>query len=220
MVKPMEKIAHIIEKRYNCKIRIIQGASQDLYDALKLAKKGDLYLPGSNSYRTKFLHEGYLLDAEYIGVNKAAIFVQKNNPLHIKSLDDFKNTHLNIILANSQSGSIGKNTKKILEKFGGIDFFDTVFDSAIEIGTDSTDINNAFKLKNADIAINWKATAFFKENKPYISIVNINKKYAPSKKLVINLLSFSKYPIISKTFMKYAKSQEGQQIMEQYGFGE
>jgi molybdate transport system substrate-binding protein len=218
MVKPMKKIAYIIEKKYDCKIRIVQGASQDLYDALKLSKRGDLYLPVSSSYRKKFLHEGYLLDGVYIGINEAAIFVQKNNPLHIKSLDDFRNTHLNIILANSQNSSIGKNTKKILEKFGGIKFFDSVFDSATEIGVDSADINKALKLKNADIAINWRASAFFKENKPYISIINIDEKYAPSKKLVLNLLSFSKYPIISKAFMKYAKSKDGEKIMKQYGF--
>ena len=80
MVKPMKVIATHIEKTHNCKIKIIQGGSKDLYQSLSFSKKGDMYLPGSDSYRKKNLKYGYLLDGQYIGFNQAAIFVQKGNP--------------------------------------------------------------------------------------------------------------------------------------------
>ncbi len=218
MVKPIKEIAKIIEERYNCEIKISQGGSKDLYDSLKYSKIGDLYLPGSDSYRKKNLKDGFLLDAEYIGFNKAAIFVQKGNPKNIKSLQSLLDENIATILCNPKSGSIGKNGKKVLIAFGGEDFFDDAFDVATEIGTDSRNINKAIIDKRADMSINWRATGFFPENKEYITVIDIDDKYAPKKKLVLNLLSFSKHPKIAKAFMEFASSKEGKEIMKKYGF--
>jgi len=218
MVKPIQEIVKIIEKKYDCNIEISQGGSKDLYNSLSYSKMGDLYLPGSNSYREKHLEDGYLLDSVYIGFNKAAIFVQKSNPRNIKKLEDLLNPDLLSILCNPNSGSIGKTTKKLLIKYKGEDFYDDAYDNAIEIGTDSRNLNKALIDKNADLTINWRATAYWNENNKYIDIIKIDDIYAPKKKLVISLLSFSKYPDIAKALMKFASSDEGKDIMKKYGF--
>lgn len=218
MVKPMAEIAKIMEKRYNCDIKIIQGGSKDLYQALAFAKKGDLYLPGSDSYRKNNLKDGYLLDAKYVGFNQAAIFVQKGNPKNIKNLDDLLDENIATSLCNPKSGSIGRMTKKTLVKYKGEDFFYDAFDLAVEIGTDSRNLNKALIDKKVDMSINWRATAFWEENSKYIDIVEIDEKYAPKKKLVLNLLKFSKHPAIAKKFMEFAASAEGEAIMKRYGF--
>ncbi len=218
MVKPIKEMTRIIEKRYNCIIKISQGGSKNLYSSLKLSKKGDLYLPGSDSYRKKNLKDGYLLDAKYIGFNKAAIFVQKGNPKRIKNLNSFLDENIATIICDPKSGSIGKNGKKVLVAFGGEEFFDDVFDATVEIGTDSRNLNKALIDKRADMTINWRATGFWPENKNFIDVIEIDDKYAPKKKLVINLLSFSKYPKIAKNLMKFAASKDGQAIMKKYGF--
>jgi len=218
MVKPMSEIAKIIEKKHNCKIQIIQGGSKDLYQALKFSKKGDLYLPGSESFRKNNLKDGYLLDKQYIGYNQAAIFVQKNNPKKIQYLDDLVNEKFTTILCNPNSGSIGKMTKKILIKYKGEEFFEDAYDIATLIGTDSRNLNKALIDNKVDVTINWKATGFWPENKRYIDMITIDEKYAPRKKLVLNLLSFSNHPNIAKSFMQFASSTEGQLIMKRYGF--
>lgn len=218
MVKPMTEIAKIIEKKYDCEIQIIQGGSEDLYQSLAFSQKGDLYLPGSESYRIINLKDGYLLDSVYIGYNQAAIFVQKGNPKGIKVLDSLLDESINTTLCNPDSGSIGKMTKTVLTKYQGEDFFYDAFDVALEIGTDSRNLNKALIDKKVDMTINWKATAFWEENKNYIDIVEIDEKYAPKRKLVLNLLKFSEHKDIAKAFMDYAASTEGQEIMQRYGF--
>ena len=218
MVKPMKEIAKIIEKKHHCNIKISQGGSKDLYESLKFSKKGDLYLPGSDSYRINNLKDGLLLEGIYIGYNQASIFVQKNNPLNIKNLDDFLNEDFNSILCNPQSGSIGRMTQKIFSKYKSIEFFEDAFDNAVEIGIDSRNINQALISKRVDLAINWKATAFWYENSKYIDVIQIDEKYAPKKKLVINLLKSSKHKDIAREFMNYASSAKGQEIMHKYGF--
>ena len=218
LVKPIQKIANIIEKKHNCTIKIIQGGSKNLYKMLKLSKKGDLYLPGSDSYRKKNLKDGLLLDGQYIGFNKAAIFVRKNNPKKIKDLTPFLDENIATAICDSTKGSIGKMTKKLLLKFKGEEFYEDVFDATVMIGTDSRNLNKALRDKDIDMTVNWRATGFWKENSPFINVVEIDNKYAPKKKLVINLLSFSKHKNIAKDFMKFAASKEGQQIMKNYGF--
>ncbi|MBS9782745.1 MAG: substrate-binding domain-containing protein [Arcobacter sp.] len=218
MVKPMSEIARIIEKKYNCIIKIIQGGSKDLYESLAFSKKGDLYLPGSDSYRKNNLKDGYLLDGKYIGYNQAAIFVQKGNPKKIKDLESLIDESIGTILCNPQSGSIGRMTKKILMKYNGKEFFEEAYDYTVQIGTDSRNLNKALINKKIDMTINWGATGFWPENKKYIDIIKIDEKFAPKKRLVLNLLSFSKYPEIAKSYIDFAISQEGQNIMKKYGF--
>lgn len=218
MVKPMKEISKIIEKKYNCNIKISQGGSKDLYDSLKFSKKGDLYLPGSDSYRKKNLKDGYLLDAKYVGFNQASIFVQKGNPKNIKKLDDLVNEDLAVVLCDPNSGSIGKMTKKVLKKYKGEEFFEDSYDNAVEIGTDSRNLNRALIEKRADVTVNWRATAFWPENFTHMDVIDIDEKYSPKKRLLINLLSFSENKEIAKALMDYAASPEGREIMKRYGF--
>ncbi len=215
MVKPMQEIAKVIEKRHNCTIKIIQGASQDLYDSLKFSKKGDLYLPGSDSYRKKNLKDGLLGESVLIGYNQAAIFVQKGNPKKIKDLDSLANENIAVILCDPKAGSIGRMTKKILISYKGKEFFETAYENCVEIGTDSRNLNDALFKKRADVTINWKPTA---SRQKFLDTIKIDEKLAPKKRLVINLLTFSKYPDIAKALMHFSSSKEGQEIMRKYGF--
>lgn len=218
MVKPITEMAKIIEDKYNCKIKISQGGSQDLYDSLKLSKKGDLYLPGSENYINANKKDGYFSDKVYIGHNQAALFVHKGNPLKIKGLEDLTNEDIGSILCNPDSGSIGKMTKKLLISYKGEDFFEESYDNTVEIGTDSRNLNNALIDNRADITINWKATALWSHNSKYIEVLPISEEFAPKKNLYINLLRFSKNKKIARAFMKFAISKEGQAIMKKYGF--
>ncbi len=218
--KPITQISKIVEEKHNCTIYIKKGGSKNLYDILKSKKVGDLYLPGSNAYRKKNIEDGLLLDSQYIGLNKAAIFVQKGNPKGIKNLNDLLRKDINTILCNPYSGSIGKTTKKLLTTYKGRDFLEDAYDRAADIGTQSKMINNALINKKMDLAINWRATSFWTDNRKYIDIIDIDDKISPKKKLVINLLSFSKNPVIAKDLMKIAASEQGQAIMKKYGFWE
>lgn len=218
MIKPIKEMAKIIEEKYNCKIKISQGASKDLYEALKYSKVGDLYLPGSDSYRKNNLKDGLLIDAVKIGYNKAAIFVRKDKNNKNISLEEFVNTSLSSILCSESAGSIGRETRKILENFKGEDFYYDAYDTAVEIGTDSRNLNRALIDKRADITINWRTTAFWDENNKYIDIIEIDEKYANKKELKISLLKFSQNKEIAKAFIDFAASKEGQEIMKKYGF--
>jgi molybdate transport system substrate-binding protein len=218
MVKPITEIAKIVEKKHNCKIRITQGGSKDLYASLSSSKIGDLYLPGSEGYRNKNLKDGFLKDGVYVGYNQAGLIVQKGNPKGIKAdLKELTNDKYNVVLCNPDSGSIGKHTKSILKKLDR-QLYQDAYSNTMSLGTDSRTLNNSIKNKDADLTVNWLATAYWAGNKEYMDVIRLDSKVAPKKKLIINLLSFSKHPDIAKDFMNIASSKVGKDIFLKYGF--
>lgn len=216
MVKPVYEIAKIFEEKHNCKIKILQGGSQDLYDSAKMSQQGDLYLPGSLSYRTKHIDEGLLLDGKFVGYNKLAIVVKKGNPKNIKaSLDSVTDENLRVVLGNEDSGSIGKATKKVLTKYGN---YEDAILNTIFLAPDSRNLSKALKEDKADVILNWYATSFWDDNKSSLEAIAIDEKYAKKAKLVFNLLKSSQNKELAKKFMDFAASKEGKQIFYKYGF--
>lgn len=216
MANPIKEIARNFEKQHGVKITITQGGSEDLYQSLKSTQKGDLYLPGSFSYRKKHLDEGLLLDFVNLGYNQAAILVAKGNPKNIQAkLEDLLRKDVLLVIGSPESGSIGRETKNILEKQK---LYSQALNSAVYLTSDSRTLNHALKKGEADVIINWKATAFFTNNKDVIEAIALPQDVAKPKLLAMNLISFSKYPDLAKQFMSYAASEQGNQIFKKYGF--
>lgn len=217
MVKPMTEIINNFEKMNpNVNIIITQGGSQDLYNSLNASRKGDFYLPGSSSYRTKNIQDGLLGEYVTLGYNKAAIVVKKGNPKgftnDLKALIDTKHA---IGICNPESGSIGRMTKTILDKVG---IYDEVYKKQTLLTTDSRNLIKAIKEGDVDVVMNWRTTALWPENRDVVEAIDLAEEYAPKQELQLIMLTFTKEPEISKDFLKYASSTEGKEIFTQWGF--
>ncbi len=216
MVNPVKEIAALLEPQLGVHFVITQGGSEDLYQSLKAAGKGDIYLPGSASYREKHLAEGLLGDYKHVGYNQAALFVRKHNPLHLTDdLSQLADEKLKVVIGEPDSGSIGRETRRILQSAG---IYDQVRQNSVYLATDSRNINYSLKSGDADISINWRATGFFNENSAEISVIDLSADIAKPKKLLMNLLVFSQYPEKARVLMDYAASAEGQAIFRKHGF--
>jgi molybdate transport system substrate-binding protein len=215
MIKPLSEIAAVIEKREDIKISIIKGGSGNLLKSFKFNRQGDLYLPGSESYIRQAMAEGFISKTVHVGYNKAAMMVREGNPKGIQhSLDALKDPSLYIVIGNPDSGSIGKETKKILTSAG---IFKDAMSNAKELTTDSKRLIEVLKNGEADLIINWHATATWPENSDLIDPLPIDERYASKKRLVLGLLVTSKHPEIATKFMDYAASEEGRRIFDRYG---
>lgn len=215
MITPMTRIAEYIEKEHNCKIHIIKDGSGNLLKAIKTNMIGDLYLPGSDSYIKTCLKEKLVTETLHVGYNKAAMMVQKGNPKKITAdLNNLAKEKYYVAIGNPKSGSIGKEAKKILTKKG---IFDKVLANTRRLTTDSKDLINVLKSKEADLVINWFATSTWQQNEPYVDVLPINEKYAKKKKLVLGLLKTSTHPEIARSFMRYASSEKGRALFNKYG---
>lgn len=216
MVHPMHEIAMIFEQENNCKVTLLQGGSEDLYQSLKSSKQGDLYLPGSDSYRTKHFGDGLLSSYVFVGYNQLALLVKKDNPKNIPAdLGVLSDKDIAVSIGNAESSSVGKHGKRVLDKFG---IYDEVLYNTVEISSDSRTMNNLLRSGAVDVILNWRATAFFDENRDEIQALDLDASVAPKNRLLINLCNTSMNKDLAVAFMKLAASERGQQIFYKYGF--
>lgn len=216
MVKPINELVENFEKTNDCKIKILQGGSQDLYDSIKSSQVGDLYLPGTLSYRDKYLSEGLLLDGKFVGFNKLSLVIKKGNPKNVKaSLEELTNEDYKVVLGNDQSSSVGKASKKVLLE---ADLYKKAILNSIFLASDSRNLIEAIKSNDADLVLNWHATTFWDNNENFVEAIELDDKSSAKSKLVLNLLKTSQNPDLTKKFMEYAASEEGRMVFKKYGF--
>jgi molybdate transport system substrate-binding protein len=217
MIRPMREIADVIEEQENIKVIIIKGGSGNLLRSIEINDVGDLYLPGSASYIENAKEKDLIVETELVGYNRTALMVQKGNPLHLdNSLLNLLNPAYSVVIGNPDSGSIGKETRRILQERG---IYDAVLQNTRELTTDSKDLVLALVDKRADLVINWYAVSTWDENVIYMDVIPINAELAPPKKLILASLTTAKEPELARIFMDYAISEEGQAFFQKYGFG-
>ena len=216
MVRPINEMGQLFEKENNIKVTVSQGGSEDLYRSLKTARKGDLYLPGEPNYRTKYVGEGLMGDFATIGYNQAALFVAEGNPKSVKAdVKELLRSDLTVVLCSPEQGSIGQETQRVLKS---AHIYDEATAQASALLPDSRTLNLALKKKEADLTLNWRATAFFPDNAAAIDPIDLPTDVAVPQALLLNLLTFSEQPEMAKAFMAFASSEKGQAIMRKHGF--
>jgi len=216
MIQPMQEIAKVIEEERNCVIKLTKGGSGNLLKGIKANQAGDLYLPGGEAYMNICLADGYVHDAVCVGYNVAAIIVPEGNPKNISAdLTRLTNSSCVVVLANPDSGSIGRQANAILEKYN---LLKQVIENRPLLTTDSKDITRMVANGTADLGINWYATTLWPENTGRVDALMIDEQYAPRERLMLGLLSFSRFPEAARRVMEYAVSKEGREIFKKYGF--
>lgn len=216
MVRPMTELAHAFEQKEKIKVTLAQGGSEDLYQSAKKSGQGDLYLPGEPTYRDKHLAEGLLGEVANIGYNQMAIMTAKGNPKKIKGdPEELLREEVTVIIGDAASGSVGQETKRILDSLG---LYQQIVDKALSLSSDSRSLNNAMKKGEADAVMNWRATGFFPDNAAVVDVIDMDPKVAKPQALLLNLLTFSKNQDMARRFMAYAASEQGQTVFRKHGF--
>ena len=216
MVKPMTEIAHLFEQREKVKILIAQGGSEDLYQSAKRSGTGDWYLPGEPTYRDKHQKEGLLGDFVTVGYNQLALVVQKGNPKKVKpDLRELLREDLTIILGNADSGSVGQESKKVLDAAG---IYPKVVKASAFLSPDSRSLMNAMKKGDANLTLSWRATGLFADNIARLDVIDLDTRVARPQALLLIQLKSGKSPELARSFMTLAAGDIGQAIFRKHGF--
>ena len=216
MVRPLNVLVKEFEAKNNVNIEIKQGATGYLYKTIKAEQKGDIFFPGSDSYRIKNQADGLLKDYVFVGYNRLALVIAKGNPKGLSNeLTQLINPEYSVVLSAPESGAVGRAAKALLDQQG---LTKEVYDNVTYFTTDSHRIFNAIQNGDADVAINWYATTKWPETEDYMDAILLPEDIAKPKRLELNLLSFSKKPGLAMQFMQYASSKHGLETFAQYGF--
>ena len=116
---PTEQAAKVFEKKTGIKVDLVFGGSGFVLSQMLLAKKGDIYFPGSSDYMELAKKKGAVIPEteKKVVYLVPAINVQKGNPKGIKSLHDLTRPGLRVAIANPEGVCVGLYAVEIVERF-------------------------------------------------------------------------------------------------------
>jgi len=213
--KPVaEAVKQYQEETFGVPVRIQYGGSGTLLANLQAAKTGDLYLAADISYIDIAREKGVLQEAIPLARMKPVIAVKKGNPKKIDSVEDLLRDDVTLALANPDAASIGKLTKKVLEKTGE---WEAIKQKAKVFKPTVNDILTDVDVGAADAAIVWDANVVQLSEK--LEAVHAKPFDAATKTITIGVLKWTKSAPKALQVARYLQAPEkGGKVFKKYGY--
>lgn len=201
-VKPVvEKVAKQYFEEYGVRVDLQYGGSGTLLSNLRVAKQGDLYLAADKSYINEAKSFGLINETQPLAFMKPVIAVAKGNPKNIKYIKDLFIDSVKVAIANPDAASIGRLTKKMLQK---MQQWDSLEKNISVLMPTVNEVANTIKLGTADAGIIWDATANQYDD---IDAVNVEEFNSFIKNITIGVLSYTEQPTEALKFLRYLSAK-------------
>lgn len=210
---PVAEIAKLYHEKYNVRVDIQYGGSGTLLSNLQIAKKGDLYIAGDDSYLTIAKDKGLIAEIQPLAQMLPVIIVKKGNPKGIKGIEDLSNKQIKVSLGNPGATAIGQLFKEICQKtnsWNAIEANAKVFKPTVN------DIVTDVHIGAVDACVGWDATA-----KQYddLEIISIGNDESIKRTIEVGVLSYSEKATEALKFLRFMSSPEfGNPVFAKHGF--
>jgi len=214
-----EEVVHSFQKMFGIPVDVVFGGSGFVLSQMKLAKKGDLYFPGSSDFMEMAKKAGLVFpeSEKIVTYLIPAINVQKGNPKGIGSLKDLTRDGIRVAIANPEMVCVGTYAVEIVEK-NLIPFEKEKFKKNLVNYTESCEKTaNAIALKAVDAVLGWRVFQYWDPER-------IETIYLKPEEIVrigyipIAVSRFTKNRKVAETFIDFLLSSEGKTIFKTYRY--
>jgi molybdate transport system substrate-binding protein len=208
----------LFETKTGIKVELQLGGSGSLLSSMKIAKTGDIYIPGSPDYLLKANNSGVVslnaTETKILAYLVPAIIVQKGNPKNITSLQDLAKPGIKIGIGDPESVCVGLYAKELLESNN---LWDAVSPNIIT-NAQSCDATAALiPTKAVDAVIGWHV--FYNWNPDKTDIVWINSSQIPKISYIAGAVSvYSQDKASAQSFLDFLSSPGASAIWAKYGY--
>lgn len=211
---PVEELCALFEKETGGTVLPDYAGSEVLLSKIRLAKQGDIYMPGDLHYVEQAKEAGMIVLHRSACYFVPTILVKKGNPKGIQTLEDLVKPGVRLGLGDSSACAIGRKSRKIFEKNG-------ISREKIEANLkfESMTVNELglqIETGSLDAVIVWDAIAvYFREHGEAIAI--------PTEQNVIStvdvgVLSFSGQEETARRFVDLVVSDRGREVFRKHGY--
>ena len=197
----MEAAAREYEARYGVHIEITYGGSGTLLSSLKVANRGDLYLPADESYSDQAQAEGLAREVFALATMSPVVGVARGNPMGIATIADVLNPELRLGLANPEAAAVGRTVRAALKESR---HWESVSKAAAVSKPTVMDLANDLKLGTLDAAFIWDSTV-----KQFDELESVHLKELENSTRLVTLcvLQSSQHPTAALKFSRYLSSR-------------
>lgn len=212
----MEEAAEIFYKQTGVKVDLNFGGSGTMLSQMKLARRGDLYIPGSPDYMVKAEREG-LVDPKtrrIVAYLVPAIGVQPGNPKGIKSLEDLGKPGIKVGIGNPESVCVGLYAVEMLQRSK---LLREVSKNIVTHAPSCAATEALIVMKKVDAVIGWEV--FSNWNPGKIETVFLKPSEIPRLAYIPAAVSaYTMNRVTSQRFIDFLASGEGRKIFVKWGY--
>jgi len=216
---PTEEAAKAFETKTGAKVNLTFGGSGFVLSQMTLAKKGDIYFPGSSDYMEIAKKKGLVFPEteKYVVYLAPAINVQKGNPKGIRSLKDLLQPGLKVAIANPEGVCVGLYAVEIIERNMKADEKAALKKNLINYTESCEKTATAISLKAADAVIGWSVFQHWDPER--IQTIPLKKEEIPRIGYIpIAISQFTTNRTLAQKFIDFLLSNEGRAIFKKYHY--
>jgi molybdate transport system substrate-binding protein len=198
---PVEAAAREYEARYGVHIEITYGGSGSLLSNLKIANRGDLYLPADESYSDQARAEGLAREVFALATMSPVVGVPRGNPKGIAAVTDVLGPEIRLGLANPDAAAVGRAVRAALTESG---HWGAVSEAVAVSKPTVMDLANDLKLGTLDAAFIWDSTV---KQFDGLESVHLKELEGSAKSVTLCVLESSERPAAALRFSRYLSSR-------------
>ncbi|MEW6377597.1 MAG: molybdate ABC transporter substrate-binding protein [Thermodesulfobacteriota bacterium] len=214
-----EEVVNIFQERFKIPVDVIFGGSGFVLSQMKLAKKGDLYFPGSSDFMEKAKKEGLVFpESEKILIYLIpAINVQKGNPKKIYSLKDLIREGTRVAIANPEMVCVGTYAVEVIEKNLNLDQKERFKKNLVNYTESCEKTANAISLKAVDAVLGWRVFQYWDPER--IETIYLSPGEIPRVgSIPITISKFTQDKALAQKFVDFLFSPHGKAIFRKYHY--
>ena len=211
-----QELVQLFEAETGHTVQVHFGSSGNLLSQMKIAKRGDVYFPGSPDFM-KLAVDGEVVprDTEKIVTYLIpAINVQKGNPKRIGSLADLAKEDMRVSIGNPHHVCVGLYAVEILEE---ADLAEQVRPRIRGYTESCAKTANIVAMKGVDAILGWRV--FQHWNPERIETIMLRpEQIVRISYMPIAVSTYSRNPELARQLIDYFCSEKGKQVFEKWGY--
>ena len=210
---PVAELAEAFGRERGVAIESDFGGSGVLLGRIKLAREGDLYVPGDVWYVQQAQAEGLIASSVDACHSVPVILVSNRASRPVHSLADLAAPGLRVGLGEPTACAIGEASQEILNRAG---IADQVRANLAFSALTVNELGLQIKSGMLDAVIVWDATA--RQYADAAEIVEIDRKQNVISTIPVAVLKSSTHGELARDFQRFATSPRGGAIWARHGF--
>lgn len=212
----LEEAAESFYKKTGIRVDLNLGGSGTMLAQMKLARRGDLYIPGSPDYMIKAMRDG-VVDPDSVAILAyliIALDVQHGNPKNIQSLSDLARPGIRVAIGNPEAVCVGLYAAEMLERNG---LLQQVQKNIVTHAPSCEATVSLLVMKKVDAVIGWDV--FSKWNPEEIDTILLKPHEVPRIAYIpAAISSYSHDKKSAQMFIHFLASHQGQKIFIKWGY--
>ncbi len=214
-----EEGAQIFKEKFGIRVDMVFGGSGFVLSQMKLAKKGDLYFPGSSDFMEKAKREGLVFpeSERILAYLIPVISVQKGNPKKIYSLKDLTRDGIRVAIANPEMVCVGTYAAEVIEKNLNSTQKERLRKNLVNYTESCEKTANVISLKAADAVLGWDVFQHWDPER--IETIYLSSEEIPRVGYIpIAISGFTKEKKMAQKFIDFLLSPDGKAIFRKYHY--